>query len=124
MWALVTSQRKRKKAARSRGMNLTELELIELLEEMLESFRWQQVLGYSNQFLLNRMLDVPEDERDRILEAATRAVEKDARLHEWQDRLARIKGEALDMQRRMRRARRDMEQGRPGPEVLGERAEG
>jgi hypothetical protein len=52
-----------------------------------------QILAYSNQYLVNEKLCVDKAERDRILEAATRAVEKDHKLHEWQERLARLKSE-------------------------------
>ena len=54
-------------------------------------------------------------ERDKILEAATRAVDKDAKLHEWQERLGQIKGGALEIKRSVNRAKRDMAQGKPAP---------
>ena len=72
---------------------MPELELTELVEELLEAFRWLQVLAYSNQFVLNDKLAMEPCERDRILEAATRAVDKDSRLQGWQQRLSRIKSE-------------------------------
>lgn len=96
------SHRKRKREAASRDLSLRELELLEVLEEVLESLRWQQVLGYANQFLLDRHVRVEPDERDRVLDAAVRAVDKDKHLRDWRDRLARLRagihevGRALD----------------------------
>lgn len=75
------------------GLTPRELDLVELLAEVLDHLRWMQILAYSNQYLVNDMLQVDKAERDRILEAATRAVEKDHKLHEWQQRLAGLKGE-------------------------------
>lgn len=75
------------------GLTPRELDLAELLAEVLDRLRWMQILAYSNQYLVNDKLCVDKAERDRILEAATRAVEKDHKLHEWQERLARLKGE-------------------------------
>lgn len=92
---------------------MRELELVELLEELLEAHRWLQILGFSNQFLLEQKLKVDRGERDRILEAATRAVDKDARLHQWQQRLARLKGEVLGIKREVRRARRELGRDQP-----------
>lgn len=89
----MTSHRKRKKEAAARGLSRRELELTELLEEVLDAVRWMQILGYSNQYLLRDRLDVTPAEQTKVLEAATRAVDKDARLHQWRDRLARLKGE-------------------------------
>lgn len=89
----MTSNRKRKKRAESLGLTPRELDLAELLAEVLDHLRWMQILAYSNQYLVNEKLCVDKAERDRILEAATRAVEKDHKLHEWQERLARLKSE-------------------------------
>ncbi len=102
----MTSQRKRKKQASARGLTEPELELIELMEEMLDTFRWLQILGYSNQYLVNRKLKVERAERDSILEAATRAVEGDKKLHEWTARLARLKNEVVQIKRRVNRGRK------------------
>jgi hypothetical protein len=87
----MTSVRKRKKQAARHGLSLPQLELLELVEEMLEAQRWLQVLGFANQFMLTEKLAVTAAERDRVLEAATRAVDKDARLASWRQRLARVK---------------------------------
>lgn len=95
----MTSRRKRKKEAWSLGLSERELLLAEMVEEMLEQIRWLYVLGYSNQYLVAQKLNLDKAERDKILEAATRAVDKDAKLHEWQERLARIKGEATRITR-------------------------
>lgn len=108
----VTSQRKRKKQAASLGLSERELVLAELLEEVLDAVRWMQILGFTNQYLLHQKLKVSPQERDKILEAATRAVDKDAKLHEWRERLARVKGETLRAQRAINRAKKDMARGR------------
>lgn len=107
----LTSRRKRKKAAQAQGLTERELDLLEVVEELLEQFRWLQVLAYANQYHVNRHLKVDEAERDRIFEAAVRAVEKDARLERWQERLGRVKGEVLRVKRSMARARKDMDRG-------------
>eukprot|EP00904_Undaria_pinnatifida_P001949 jgi/Undpi1/11755/HiC_scaffold_37.g14050.m1 len=91
---VVTSNRKRKKQALAEGLTTKELELAELLEEILDAFRWMQILGYSNQYLLKKRIGLNPAEQKRVLEAATRAVDRDAKLHEWHERLARVKGEA------------------------------
>ena len=87
----LTSKRKRKKAAVSLGLTERELALVEILEEVLEALRWTQILGYSNQFLINHQLDISEPDRDHILAAATRTVDRDRKLHEWRARLAGLK---------------------------------
>ena len=111
----VTSQRKRKKQAKARDLSERELELVELVEEMLDTFRWLQILAYSNQYMVNRKLEVSQAERDKILEAATRAVEGDRKLHQWRHRLARLKQETVQIKRTVNRARRDIARGHPGP---------
>lgn len=89
----LTSKRKHRKQASRRGLTERELELTELLGEMLERLRWQEILAYANQYLIQGQLNVSREERDSVLSAATRAVDKDGKLHQWQERLARIKGE-------------------------------
>ncbi|MEZ5965590.1 MAG: hypothetical protein R3F56_17280 [Planctomycetota bacterium] len=89
----MTSVRKRKKQAAHRGASLPQLELLELVEELLDAHRWLQVLGFANQFVLQEKLGLTEAERDRVLDAATRAVDKDARLAAWRQRLARVRTE-------------------------------
>ncbi len=111
----MTSQRKHKKQAQSLGLSERELRLAELVEEMLESMRWMWVLGYSNQYLVNNFLKIDKADRDEILEASTRAVDRDARLHEWRERLAQIKGEAVRQHRAVDRARQDLVAGDPRP---------
>jgi hypothetical protein len=96
----VTSQRKLKKQAEALGMTATEFQLVEMIEEVLDSMRWMQILAYTNQYLLNQKLKVTKEERDRILEAATRAVDKDQKIHEWQDRIDQLKGEITNIKRR------------------------
>ena len=96
-------------------MTGTELKLVELVQEMMQDLRWMQILAYSNQYLLNRKLEVTDSERNQILEAATRAVDKDAKLHEWNERLDRLKAELHNIKRKVNRARKDIEQGKPAP---------
>src|SRR5262245_1446173 len=89
----MTSVRKRKKQASQRGVSVPQLELLELVQELLEAHRWLQILGFANQFALTDKLALAPAERDRILEAATRAVDKDARLQRWRQSLARVRAE-------------------------------
>jgi hypothetical protein len=86
----VTSHRRRKQKAQSLGLTDAELQLCELLGEVLELLRWNQVLGYSNQYLLHEKLGVSADERHRVLRAAAGAVEQDGRLQEWGRRLLEV----------------------------------
>ena len=104
----MTSHRKRKKSAQALGLTDSELLLAEVLEEVLDELRWMRILAYSNQYLLNRFVKVDPAERDRVLEAATRAVEKDSKLHEWRDRIAQVTARAVEIKRRMGRAMRDV----------------
>jgi vacuolar-type H+-ATPase subunit D/Vma8 len=92
-----------------------ELQLVEMLQEVLRDLRWMQILAYSNQYLLSQKLSVPEDERDQILEAATRAVDKDSKMHEWNDRLARLKTEIANIKRQVNLARKDIVHQRAEP---------
>jgi hypothetical protein len=89
----VTSHRKRKKrdAAAKAVSRANEAELLGLVEELLDVVKWLQVMGYSQQYLLDRHLQVDDAERERVLEAAARSVERDGRLQEWRARLARIR---------------------------------
>lgn len=82
----MTSQRKLKKPAGALGLTHTEFQLVELLEEVLDSMRWMQV---------------SQVERDQILEAASRAVDQDQKMHEWQERVGRLKTEIVNIQRRV-----------------------
>ncbi len=106
----MTSNRKRKKTAQALGLTDSELVLAELLDEVLDELRWMRILAYSNQYLLNRFVKVDAAERDRVLEAATRAVEKDQKLHEWRDRIAQVTAKAVEIRRRMGHAVRDVAQ--------------
>jgi len=107
----MTSNRKRKKEAERRGLSERELAMAEVVEEILEHLRWQSVLGYSNQYLVSQHLQVDKAERDKILEAATRAVEKDGKIADWRERLARIKNEIVEAQRAIGRAETEMQAG-------------
>jgi hypothetical protein len=113
------SHRDRKREARQRDLSERELELAELLEEVLASVRWLQILGYSNQYLMSHHLKIDREERDKILEAAVRTVDKDQKLHEWNARLARLKGVAVEVHRGINRSKRDMAQGRAPPPSPG-----
>ncbi|MFO1031846.1 MAG: hypothetical protein U1F60_12255 [Planctomycetota bacterium] len=86
----MTSNRRRKQKARSLGLTDAELQLCELLAQMLELLRWNQVLGYSNQYLLHEKLGLSADERHRVMRAAASAVEQDGRLQDWGRRLIEI----------------------------------
>jgi hypothetical protein len=86
----VTSHRRRKQKAQSLGLTDAELQLCDLLGQVLELLRWNQVLGYSNQYLLHEKLAVSADERHRVMRAAAAAVEQDGRLQDWGQRLLEI----------------------------------
>lgn len=86
----MTSHRKRKQKAQSLGLTEAELQLCELLGQVLELLRWNQVLGYSNQYLLHERLGVPAEERHRVMRAAAGAVEQDGRIQDWGRRLLEI----------------------------------
>ena len=84
------------------GLTDAELKLCELLGEVLELLRWNQVLGYSNQYLLHEKLGVSADERHRVMRAAAGAVEQDGRLQDWGRRLLEIQASLEQIQARMR----------------------
>ncbi len=86
----MTSVRKQKRKAEQQGRSVAELQLVDLLREVLDLLRWNQVLGYANQYLLHEKLAVPPAERQRVLEAASSAVAQDGRLQRWQQRLAEV----------------------------------
>lgn len=86
----MTSHRRRKQKAQSLGLTEAELQLCELLGQVLELLRWNQVLGYSNQYLLHEKLGLSPDERHRVMRAAATAVEQDGRLQDWGKRLLEI----------------------------------
>ena len=89
----MAAKRQRKKQATRRGLSVPELEMLEMLEEMLERFRWMQALVHAQSYLLRERLDVDDDELDVVLEGATRAIEKDASWQRWQHGLARLRRE-------------------------------
>jgi hypothetical protein len=90
----VTSHRKRKQKAQAMGLTEAELQLCELLGQVLELLRWNQVLGYSNQYLLQHKLGLTAEERHGVMRAAAGAVEQDGRVQQWGRRLLEIQ-EAL-----------------------------
>ncbi|MEO6595076.1 MAG: hypothetical protein ABIP94_10030 [Planctomycetota bacterium] len=83
------------------GLTEAELQLCELLGQVLELLRWNQVLGYSNQYLLHEKLGVSADERHRIMRAAAGAVEQDGRLQDWGRRLLQIQAALEQIQARL-----------------------
>ena len=104
----MVSHRKRKKEAARKGLNEPELEMLELFEEVLERFRWLQILAHSQSFLLREKLKVSDAELDRVLEAATRTVDQDASFERYQDGLARLKAQIVEGRRGIRRERKLM----------------
>ena len=103
----MTSHRKRKQKAQSLGLNDAELQLCELLGQVLELLRWNQVLGYSNQYLLHEKLGLSAEERHRVMRAAATAVEQDGRLQDWGRRLIEIQEALQRVQQSMARDRAD-----------------
>ncbi len=97
----MTSHRRRKQKAQSLGLTDAELQLCELLGQVLELLRWNQVLGYSNQYLLHEKLGVEPDERHRVMRAAAQAVEQDGRLQQWGRRLLEVQEALRAIQARM-----------------------
>ncbi len=104
----VVSNRRRKKEAKKQGLTEPELRLVELVEEILDKFRWQQVLVHAQSFLLRDKLKISDAELNKLLEAASRAVDKDAAWTGWQERLGRLKGEVLEARRSIRRERKQI----------------
>ncbi len=80
------------------GLTEAELQLCELLGQVLELLRWNQVLGYSNQYLLHEKLGIGQDERHRVMRAAAQAVAQDGRLQTWGQRLMAIQDELRAIQ--------------------------
>lgn len=104
-------------------MSVPEFALCELVEEVLDRVRWLQILGYSNQFLLDRHANVSDDERNKVLEAAVRAVDKDRVLAGWHARLAQVKQEVARVRPAIRRAQKDIARGLEPPAAPGTRSE-
>ncbi|MBL8747847.1 MAG: hypothetical protein JNK78_01710 [Planctomycetes bacterium] len=100
----MSKNRRRKQKANALGLNDAELQLCELLAQIIELLRWNQVLGYSNQYLLHEKLGVTADERHRVMRAAASAVEQDGRLQEWGRRLLDIQTSLERIEARMRSA--------------------
>ncbi len=90
------------------GLSPEEHRLIALLEEVLERFRWLQVLAHTQSFLLREKLKIPEHELESVLEAASRTVDKDAQLRSWQEELGRLKGGVKEARRSIRRERKQL----------------
>jgi hypothetical protein len=97
----VPSNRRRKQKAQSLGLNEAELHLTELLGQVLELLRWNQVLGYSNQYLLHERLGLSPQERQDVMKAAAGAVEQDGRMQDWGKRLLEIQESLQSIHERM-----------------------
>ena len=110
----MVSHRKRKKEAARKGLNEPELDMLELFEEILERFRWLQILAHSQSFLLREKLKISDAELDRVLEAATRTVDQDASFERYQDGLARLKAQIVEGRRGIRRERKLMKREKEG----------
>lgn len=98
----MSSNRRRKQKAQSLGLNEAELQLCELLGEVIELLRWNQVLGYGNQYLLHEKLGLPPEERNRVLRAAAQAVEQDGRIQDWGRRLLAVQEQLRAIDARLR----------------------
>ena len=109
------SKRSRKKEARKSGLTLPELELVELLEEVIERFSLLEVLTFANNFLISERSQISPAERERIFQAALRAVEPESSVQAWRERLGRIKGEVLARKRDIRRERKKERLGKATP---------
>lgn len=107
----MTSNRRRKQKAQSMGLTEAELQLTELLGEVLELLRWNQVLGYSNHYLLHEKLGLSPEERHRVMRAAAGAVEADGRTQDWGKRLIEIQNSLDALHERMTGARPDRSAG-------------
>lgn len=102
----MVSHRKRKKQATKAGLTEHELEMLEMLQEMLERFRWMQVLVHAQSFVMREKLKISDAELHRVLQAATASIEKDASWRRWEAGLGRLKGELLEARRSIRRERK------------------
>lgn len=89
------------------GLTEAELQLTELLGQVLELLRWNQVLGYSNQYLLHEKLGLSPEERHRVMKAAAGAVESDGRMQDWGKRLLEIQESLTAIHERMTGERLD-----------------
>ena len=83
------------------GLTEAELQLTELLGQVLELLRWNQVLGYSNQYLLHEKLGLSAEERNQVMKAAAGAVEADGRTQDWGQRLMEIQASLKAVHERM-----------------------
>lgn len=83
------------------GLTEAELQLCELLGQVIELLRWNQVLGYSNQYLLQEKLGLSVEERSGVMKAAAAAVEQDGRIQDWGRRLIEIQDALQRIQLRM-----------------------
>lgn len=113
----MVSHRRRKKVAARAGVTEAELGMLEILEELLERFRWLQVLAHTQSFILREKLKISDEELDRVLEAASRSIEKDGTWNRWQEGLGKLRGEILKGRRDIRREKKLMKrEGKTGRE--------
>jgi len=89
------------------GLTDAELQLTELLGQILELLRWNQVLGYSNQYLLHEKLGLSPEDRKQVMKAAAAAVEQDGRMQDWGKRLIEIQQSLQLIHERMTAGDRD-----------------
>jgi hypothetical protein len=99
----MTSHRKRKKEAAKAGLAPAELELLDLMSEMLERFRWLQILSHAQSYLLRQKLEVSDEELDKVLKASARSFDRDAGFQRWEQRFAAVKAQLLEGRRGIRR---------------------
>ena len=101
------------------GLTEAELQLTELLGQVLELLRWNQVLGYSNQYLLHQKLGLTPDERHDVMKAAAGAVEQDGRMQDWGQRLLEIQESLQGIHARMTGDVKDVKDVEGGGDDLG-----
>jgi len=102
----VVSHKKRKKEASRAGLTEPELQMLELLEEIIDKFRWLKVLAHTQSYIIREKLKLDDKELDHVLRAATRTLDEDSTLRRWEDGLARLKGELVEGRRGIRRERK------------------
>ena len=110
----MTSQRRRKRAAQQQGLTAAELQLCQLLREVLAALRWNQVLGWGNQYLLNQHAQISAEERDRVMRAAAETVDRDGQLQQWNQRLRDIETRLCSIDAAMRDGGRGQHEGTTG----------
>ena len=113
----MTSHRKRKRAAQREGLTAAELQLCELLHEVLAALRWNQVLGWGNQYLLSQHAQISAEERDRVMRAAAETVDRDSQTQEWEKRLRDIEQQLAGIDAALQRSSAQSPAGSPETEA-------